>query len=68
MGIAGDLVSNGFIPRNRLNTGFSLKSLVGVKNFKLLDAILEAGGHTRWLGESYLELDNGVLRFGMVAF
>ena len=42
MGIVGVLVSNGFIPRNRLNTGFSLKSLVGVKN--LLDAILEAGG------------------------
>lgn len=41
MGIAGGLVSNGFIPRNRLNTGFSLKSL-GLKN--LLDAILEAGG------------------------
>lgn len=41
MGMVGDLVSNGFNPRNRLNTGVSLKSLPGAKN--LLDAILKAG-------------------------
>lgn len=41
MGIVGDLGSNRFNPRNRLNTGVSLKSLVGAKN--LVDAILEAG-------------------------
>lgn len=41
MGMVGDLVSNGFNPRNRLNTGVSLKSLLGAKN--LLDAILKAG-------------------------
>lgn len=42
IGNIGDLVSNGFNPRNRLNIGVSLKSLVGTKN--LLDAILEGGG------------------------
>ena len=44
-GIVGALVSNGFNPRNRLNTGVSLKSLLGTKN--LLDAILETGGGAR---------------------
>lgn len=50
MGIVGDLGSNGLNPRNRLNTGVSLKSLVGAKN--LLDAILDAGGleHNTQLG------------------
>lgn len=50
MGIVGDLGSNGFRTRNRVNTGVSLKSLVGAKN--LLDAISWGGGtHARSGGE-----------------
>lgn len=57
MGIVGDLGSNGFRTRNRVNTGVSLKSLVGAKN--LLDAISWGGEHTHAVG-----VRRSVLSFG----
>lgn len=66
MGTACGLVSNGFNPRNRLNTGVWLKSLVLVGAKNLVDAILggrKGGTHTRWVGKSNVELDGGVLQY-----